>query len=95
MSTIENTRDEEKSAYERTIGSVGHGDSAFRDHPGFGYAASGFGDGYTRGFQVSAGASHAALSVVIGNIDAGTWDLGKVKESLVELRNHIVKEAGL
>ena len=95
MSTIENTRDEEKLAYERTIGSVGKGETVFRDHPGFGYAASGFGDGYTRGFQVSAGAAHAALSLVIGNIDAGTWDLEQVKESLIGLRNHIVQEAGL
>ena len=50
---------------------------------------------FTRGFQVSAGAAHAALSVIVGNIDAGTWDLEQVKESLIGLRNHIVQEAGL
>lgn len=71
------------------------GEVSMADHPGAQYLATGYGQGFVHGYQTSAGAAHAGLSVTIGGIDAGVIDLDTAKEQLIQLRNAIKEAAGL
>lgn len=70
-------------------------DEVLGDHAGGKYLSTGYGQGYLHGYQTSAGAAHAGLSVTIGAIDAGVIDIGVAKAQLIELRDAIKDAAGL
>lgn len=90
-------RDEQRKEYETVLSKVQVEATGERlsDTQAGNYLSTGFAQGFMNGYQTSAGASHAGLTVVIGAIDAGTVDLETVKKQLIELRNAIKSEAGL
>lgn len=95
MSTMQDALEVETEEYEQALRSIRKGGTDFSTHPGSGYLKAGFQDGYKRGFQSGAGAAHAGISTVIGNIDNGMYDAEDAKDALIALRNLIQRDAGL
>lgn len=94
---MDQAREEQTAEYETMLHTIKapEGNVSMADHPGAQYLATGYGQGFIHGYQTSAAAAHAGLSVTIGGIDAGTLDLEQVKSQLIQLRNAIKEAAGL
>lgn len=93
--TLNKAVEVERGEYESALRSVQNNGVSFIDHPGAKYAVVGFADGFKRGFMAGSGAAHAGISVIIGNIENGMYDLDAAEEALIALRNAVVQEAGL
>lgn len=97
MTMMEEARDEQRKEYEQVLSNVkveATGERLTETQAG-NYLSTGFAQGFMNGYQTSAGATHAALSVLIGELDAGLIDAEGAKAKLIPLRDVIQKEAGL
>lgn len=97
MTMMEEARDEQRKDYERVLAEVkveATGERLSETQAG-NYLSTGFAQGFMNGYQTSAGATHAALSVVIGELDAGLIDVDGAKAKLIPLRDVIRAEAKL
>lgn len=97
MGNMEEARDAQRRDYERVLGEVkveATGERLSETQAG-NYLSTGFAQGFMEGYKVSAGAAHAALSVVIGELDAGLIDVEGAKAKLIPLREIIREDAGL
>lgn len=97
MTMMEEARDEQRKDYERVLAEVkveATGERLSETQAG-NYLSTGFAQGFMNGYQTSAGATHAALSVVIGELDAGLIDVDGAKDKLIPLRDVIRAEAKL
>lgn len=97
MTMMDESRVEQTAEFERMLHTMKApgGDTSMADHPAAKFMATGYGQGFIHGYQTSAGAAHAGLSVTIGAIDAGVIDLDTAKAQLIELRDAIKGAAGL
>lgn len=97
MKMMENARDEQRKEYETVLGKVevqGTGENLMDTQAG-NYLSTGFAQGFINGYQTAAGATHAALTAVIGELDAGLIDADGAKAKIIPLRDLIRTEAGL
>lgn len=97
MTMMEESRDEQRKEYERVLSEVkveATGERLTETQAG-NYLSTGFAQGFINGYQTATGATHAALTVLIGELDAGLIDADGAKAKLIPLRDLIMKEAGL
>lgn len=97
MTMMDEARDEQRREYETVLRKVRVEETRenLMDTQAGNYLSTGFAQGFINGYQTSAGATHAALSVVIGELDAGLIDGEGAKGKLIPLRDLIRQEAGL
>ncbi|AWY05920.1 hypothetical protein SEA_PIONEER3_97 [Microbacterium phage Pioneer3] len=97
MTMMEAARDEQRREYETLLRKVevqGEEKNLMETQAG-NYLSTGFAQGFINGYQTAAAATHAGLTVLIGELDAGLIDADGAKAKLIPLRDLIRQEAGL
>lgn len=97
MTMMDEARNEQRKEYEAVLAKVEvkeTGEKLSETQAG-NYLSTGFAQGFEHGYKTSAGATHAALTVVIGELDAGLIDAEGAKAKLIPLREVIREGAGL